>query len=159
MTAIAPRWGWWLGAAALALVCSCSPYGGGAFACTANEQCSPGGMCAEGFCAFPDDGCMSGYKYGSLSGSKSGTCVGDAPPDIDAAIDADNTPTPDGAVCYGTGIVHPCFASAPTGNKVINAAVDTNGAMCATLVGANANAWCVIAGATVSVPVGSARGP
>jgi hypothetical protein len=146
---------WWV-AGALAFGCSCSPYGGGSFACTTDTQCPPNGICATGFCAFPDPNCTdSQFRYGEASGPNSGQCVG-ATNDVDASVDADNTPTPDGAVCYGAGLVHPCFASAPTGaltfsNTVLNTDTST---MCATLVGANANAWCVLAGSSITVTGG-----
>ena len=109
-------------------------------------------MCATGFCAFPDPNCDSQFRYGDHSGPSSGQCVGAENPDIDAMIDADETPTPDGAVCYGASIVHPCFANVPTGNVTVPTTLNTtNSPMCAALVGANANAWCVIAGGNVAV--------
>ena len=150
-----PQRGLWL-VGALALGCSCSPYGGGSFACTTDTQCAPDGVCATGFCAFPDPLCDSQFRYGELSGPNSGKCVGATNPDVDAAIDADETPTPDGAVCYGTGLVHPCFASAPTGNLTFSSTVLDTGTsnMCATLVGPNANAWCVLAGSSITVSSG-----
>jgi hypothetical protein len=52
--------------------------------------------------------------------------------------------------------VHPCFASAPSGNLTFsNTVIDTGtSGMCATLVGANANAWCVIAGSSITITGG-----
>lgn len=142
---------WWL-VGALALGCSCSPYGGGSFTCSENAQCAPNGTCSSGFCAFPDPSCPSMLKYGDSSGPNSGKCVG-ANGNIDGGIDVDaDNSTPDGAVCYGNSLVHACFAAAPTGTKTVNAAINTaTSNMCATLVGPNANAWCVIAGSSVSV--------
>lgn len=76
-----------LGAAA------CSPYGGGAFHCERDDQCSGGGTCqASGLCSFADGTCASGERYGGLSGELSNTCVGDEL--VDARID---TPIIDGA--------------------------------------------------------------
>jgi hypothetical protein len=144
----------WL-AGVVALGCSCSPYGGGSFACTEDTQCASNGVCASGFCAFPDPLCDSMFRYGDLSGPNSGLCVGATNPDIDAAVDAE-VPTPDGAVCYGNGLVRPCFASPPTGTLTYTATVidtDTSN-MCASLVGANANSWCVLAGSSITVSTG-----
>jgi hypothetical protein len=49
------------------------------FQCQTDAQCTSGGVqgvCeANGFCSFPDPACMSGQRYGSLSGSAAGECV------------------------------------------------------------------------------------
>ena len=49
------------------------------FHCHSDAQCVNGtvqGTCeANNFCAFPDTGCDSGMRYGSLSGSAAGQCV------------------------------------------------------------------------------------
>lgn len=57
--------------------------GSGAFDCTQATDCQGGGEageCVAGFCAFPDQTCDSGLRYGEHSGPLSGTCVepGDA---------------------------------------------------------------------------------
>ena len=72
---------------------ACSPYGGGAFHCEEDLQCTGGGTCeANGLCSFPDPQCRSGRRYGELAGDLSRTCVGDEPP-IDApAGDAPDAP-------------------------------------------------------------------
>jgi hypothetical protein len=95
-------------ACAIALLCSCSPYGGGEFACTTDVQCGTGGKCSAGFCSFPDLSCDSGYRYGELSGSLSNQCVGTQEPD-------GGVEDPDAGNCYGGGLVKACFASVPTG--------------------------------------------
>lgn len=140
---------WWL-AGAVALGCSCSPYGGGSFACTSDTQCAPNGICSTGFCAFPDPNCESQFRFGEASGPNSGNCVGAANPDIDAAIDAEMVSTPDGASCYGSGLVRPCFASPPAGARTLNAAIDTDGAMCQTTLSGGAG-MCVIAAQTITI--------
>ncbi|HEY5938620.1 MAG TPA: hypothetical protein VIU61_28410 [Kofleriaceae bacterium] len=62
----------------------CSPFGGGAFNCTDDSQCTRGGMAGTcqgtGFCSFADDTCPSGQRYGDSSGGLGGVCVGDEPP-------------------------------------------------------------------------------
>ena len=88
-----------LGAVAcVVLACACSPFGGGEFACTDDDQCSggpSGGRCeTDGRCSFPDSGCASGRKYGGFAGDKSNTCVGDGgiiDASIDSSIDGSNT--------------------------------------------------------------------
>jgi len=67
----------WLLSGALGLGAACvnlSP-----FACTDDLQCdsATGGRCmGPGFCAFPDGGCDSGYRYhASATGNLSGACV------------------------------------------------------------------------------------
>lgn len=65
---------WALGVAAgLVVGWSC---GSGAFACSDDAQCgADGGVCAEGFCAFPEEGCSSGLRWGEHAGDRSGECV------------------------------------------------------------------------------------
>ena len=70
---------------------ACSPYGGGAFHCEEDLQCTGGGTCeANGLCSFPDPQCDSGRRYGELAGDLSRTCVGD-----DTPIDAPGGDAPD----------------------------------------------------------------
>lgn len=68
------RWGWGLlGGVVAGWAC-----GSSAFDCAQASDCQgPGapGQCVSGFCAFPDDGCDSGLRYGEHSGPLSGTCV------------------------------------------------------------------------------------
>lgn len=134
-------------AAGLAAVCltGCSPFGGGNFTCDGDSsKCRPGGTCQpNNFCTFADGTCDSGQRYEDRSGANSGVCVGDEP--IDAGID-----TPVGAPCYGVGLVKPCFPSAPMGDVMLPATIDTDApGTCSTVVTA-ADDLCVIAGATIS---------
>src|SRR4051812_7055325 len=80
-------------AALLVGVAACSPYGGGAFHCERDDQCSVGGTCeADGLCSFPDTQCGSGRRYGDHSGAVSNKCVGDM--GIDDTIDAPDGDAP-----------------------------------------------------------------
>ena len=94
---------------AIALLCGCSPYGGGDFACTTDTQCGADGKCNDGFCSFPDSACVSGFRYGELSGPLSNQCVGADLPD-DGGVDV---PDMTSSNCYGTGPGMACFATAP----------------------------------------------
>jgi hypothetical protein len=144
---------------AMAFVAACSPFGGGAFACTEDSECGAGGMCSSGYCAFADSSCSSGERYGSLSGPSSNQCVGatttsDAPSISDGGPDAfayEDAHVPmDGTYCYGTGLAVACFLAPPATPVTLTAAIDTGGAMCATNVLGNPP-WCVIAGSEVTV--------
>ena len=61
-----------------------------AYSCSTDEQCvraGERGTCeAVGYCAFADDGCTSGRRYGEGAGAYSDACVGDERVDA-AAID------------------------------------------------------------------------
>lgn len=130
---------------------ACSPFGGGAFECSLDTECS-GGMCADGYCAFPDPNCMSGQRYGDLSGPRSGQCVGEQGTGSDGGADAPDMmmTSEDGASCYGTGLVRACFAAPPSGARTVDAAINTDTSnLCDT--DARNSAWCVIAGSTISV--------
>ena len=134
-------------AAGLAAAClsGCSPFGGGNFTCDTNEQCRPGGTCqSNGFCTFADPECASGQRYEDRSGDNSGVCVGEER--VDAGID-----TPGGDACYGTGLVKPCFPTAPTGIVTLTNPLDTdNSQLCSTRATAAAG-FCVIEGETIRV--------
>lgn len=141
--------------AVVAALASCSPYGGGAFTCAMDSQCGAGGKCENSFCAFSDDKCPSGLRYGDLSGPNSNVCVGQEPtPDASMGSDADASMTGSDSgtsnVCYGTGPGKVCFAQAPTGTQLLNTAIDTDGAVCATNVVGN-NPGCVIAGDSIVI--------
>jgi hypothetical protein len=139
----------WAVPAFAAVFCGCSPYGGGDFACTTDPQCSGGGVCADGFCAFPDPGCESGFRYGELSGPNSRECTGAQMTGDDAGADA-----PSGH-CYGTGLVTACFDDVPSGTRTFgnNDTIDTDSdPMCATTT--NAVPACVIAAESITVENG-----
>jgi hypothetical protein len=75
---------------------ACSPYGGGAFVCAGDGECSSGavqGRCEpSGYCSFADGECASGQRYGSSAGDLAGQCVETAGADgqlADATSDAD----------------------------------------------------------------------
>jgi hypothetical protein len=142
---------------AAALV-GCSPYGGGAFTCTQDSQCSGGGQCVNSFCAFSDGQCPSGLRYGELSGPNSNVCVGQEMPDAGTPMDSDaGSDSGMGSdagmgsnACYGAGPGKVCFAQPPTGTQTINAAINTDGAMCATTVIGTAPG-CVIAADSITI--------
>lgn len=146
----------------VASIAACSPFGGGAFACSDNSQCGATGICTAGFCAFADSTCSSGERYGTASGPMSNQCVGAPTPAIDSSpgseppppgIDAKqflDAPAP-GTVCYGVGLAKACFATPPVNTITLTAAINTdNSQMCSTLVMGNPP-WCVIAGNEVVV--------
>ena len=138
---------------------SCSPFGGaGAFQCESDTECqgAQDGRCEpNGFCSFLDDTCgLGGRRYGGLSGSLAGTCVGAEP--IDAAVI--DTPLIDatlpeaGETCLGAtgGLVQPCFAVAPSGTVTLAGAIDTDTSpLCSTIV-SNTTA-CVIASGSIQI--------
>jgi hypothetical protein len=137
------------GAVAAALVAGCSPYGGGTFACTSDEQCTggPDGKCElDGLCSFTDTSCPEPHRrYGDLAGKKSNTCVGGTA--SDGGI-SDGQPL-DAQACYGTGLVHVCFATQPSGDLSLPATIDTmNSSMCDENASTTA---CVIAAANITV--------
>ena len=138
---------------AIALLGACSPFSGASqFVCDSNEDCQGAldGRCeSTGFCSFPDGQCPDGRRYGELSGPFSQQCVGTPPP-----VDGD-VPQPEaGEVCFGdpTGFARPCFAMPPDLPVTLDGAVNTDGAMCATVSNTLA---CVIAGTTVTIPLGA----
>jgi hypothetical protein len=140
---------------AVVLLGACSPFSGASqFVCDSNEDCQGAldGRCeSTGFCSFPDGECPDGRRYGELSGQFSGQCVGTTPPPVDAP----DAPQPEaGEVCFGdpSGFARPCFAMPPDLPVTLNGAVDTDGAMCATVSNTQA---CVIAGTTVTIPAGA----
>jgi len=85
-----------------------------AFRCADNADCGTEGACESiGYCSFADGSCPDGRRYGDLSGTNAGQCVGatgdagvDGPLDapIDAPIDAriDAPACPAGYVSMGT---------------------------------------------------------
>jgi len=141
-------------------IAACSPFGGGAFACSDNSQCGATGVCSAGFCAFADPSCSSGERYGGASGPMSNQCVGGSTPTMDSGapdsevplgVDAKQFLDAPGPFCYGVGLAMACFAAAPTGTVALTSAIDTDASpMCSTTVMGNPP-WCVIAGAEINV--------
>jgi hypothetical protein len=144
-------------------ITSCS-FGNGSFACQVgdNAACGGGGVCQpDGFCSLPDSTCTgTSQRYGDQSGPNSGKCVplptGSGGPD--AGIPDAFVPPDAATFCYGTGIVHVCFASAPTGTFTVDAVgvttvdTDTSTACATTLSGATS--YCVIAAADINIITG-----
>lgn len=63
------------------------------YRCETNDQCNSGGVCeANNYCSFSDSDCAGGRRYGDLSGTFSGKCVGEVGPGEDAGIDTPNPP-------------------------------------------------------------------
>jgi hypothetical protein len=124
------------------------------FNCSDNGQCNgdASGRCEPiGLCSYADASCASGQIYGPSSGGLSGVCVGDEPPP-DGGTDGTNQ------ACYGdpSGLVKPCFLSAPTGDVMLTTEVNTtNDSRCSTTVTDVPANLCVIAGATITVPGGT----
>ena len=135
-------------------IAGCSPYGGGAFTCAMDTQCGAGAKCLDSLCAFPDDHCSSGYRYGDLAGTSSNQCVGatttDAAVDTPMSIDGPPIDSPPGQSCYGTGPGKACFAQPPTGTQTLTAAIDTDGGMCSTAV-LGTSPGCVIAADSIAI--------
>lgn len=58
------------------------------FRCGNNAQCGGAGTCeAVGYCSFPDAECPSGVRFSDTAGTYANQCVGDTPPQVDAAVD------------------------------------------------------------------------
>lgn len=150
-----------LGGLACVLVGACSPYdSNGAFACTDNSQCDPGGTCSTGFCAFPDSSCSSGLKYGGLAGTMSNQCVGATMGSADAGVDSKifmdaAIDSPPGQFCFGANnpLVKPCFATNPTGTVTLSADFNTDTGPCDTTL--NSIAACVKSGGDIELPSGT----
>ncbi len=87
---------------AIALLGSCSPFGGGAFHCAEDTTCGAGVCEADGFCAFVDGTCPSGFRYGDASGGRSNACTGEQ---LDSGHPGDGDPN---VMCYGAGLVSVC---------------------------------------------------
>lgn len=145
--------------AAMAMcVAACSPFGGGAYSCERDDQCS-GGTCSLGFCSVNDSSCSSGQRYGESAGSLSNTCVGgsiDANNGIDGKEFLDAHVPMDGISCFGTGFGQTCFATPPSAPLTVAAgALNTDTSpLCATDV-QDHPPWCVIAATDLTVDAGT----
>ena len=117
------------------------------FHCTDGSQCGANGTCQAGvgLCSFPDPTCSNGQRFGELGGSLSNTCVS-AGGGGDGGLGGDGGGN---EICYGSGIIHACFAAAPTGSITLAAgALDTDSdPRCSTAI---SNA-CVVAADSVMV--------
>ena len=65
---------------------------------------------------------------------------------IDAGID-----TPAGSICFGVGLVKPCFPTAPTGIVTLPSSLDTSTSPLCSTTATAADGFCVIAGETIRV--------
>ena len=150
-------------------VAACSPFGNSAFQCQDDSQCGAG-QCKAGYCAFQDGTCASGLRYGALSGAMANQCyAGDG---VDAGMSGSDAgsnvnPGPDAAMtdagsnagsdaCYGTNLVHVCFAptSLPPATRTLSQAINTDDpTMCDMVDGAAPG--CVIAAQTLTVAAGA----
>jgi len=133
---------------------ACSPFGGGAYQCSTDTDCGGSGICdPSGYCAFPDNACSSGFKFGELSGPRSGQCTGGggsgSDATVDTPVDMNLVDAPSG--CYGTGVVVACFNTPPSMTHNLNAqTINTDTSPLCDTDSRNA-AWCVVAGSTVTV--------
>lgn len=79
---------------ALSSAVAATSCGADLFACSDDDDCAADGsqgICAAaGACAFPDDECPSGHRYGDHAGGLSGECV----PPTDDTTGADDSGTP-----------------------------------------------------------------
>ena len=132
----------------------CSPFGGGAFTCTEDLQCTRGGTAGtcqpNGYCSFLDDSCPSGQRYGDSSGGLGGVCVGDEPP-ADARPDTSTT-----AACVIGGLdlcdQTPLPPIQITASETINTDTDSR---CITFAQAGGGAACLVYATEVSIGVGA----
>jgi hypothetical protein len=98
--------------------CSIRP---GAFACETDTDCTRGGeqgVCESvGHCSFADPDCASGRRFGDLSGSQSGQCVGDPPIDggLDGPTASSDAGTNDDAAVTDAPTTDAATPDAPTG--------------------------------------------
>jgi len=80
--------------ALVALACGCVP---ATFHCSSDTSCGAAGVCEPaGYCAYGDSSCASGLRYGDLSSSYSGVCVGNEPGGGDGGVDGSSTNDTDG---------------------------------------------------------------
>ena len=157
---------WALVVVATAGLFGCSPYGGGAFVCQSDTQCSSqgrSGTCQpNGWCSFADTACPSGQRYGSLGGDLSFLCVGQPASGDDGGLteqrDASLVDASMSAACYGSSsFVRECFMSPPSsalelGTRDIN--TDPSSSDCNMVVaGGNLDA-CVISGSSIHIASG-----
>jgi len=68
--------------APIAMLAGCLPK---TYHCSSSSDCGTGVCEATGFCSYADTSCSTGQRYGDLSGSYTGLCVGDQ--GFDARVD------------------------------------------------------------------------
>jgi hypothetical protein len=148
----------WLVPAVVSALASGCYSSSGAFVCKTSTDCTggPAGVCQpNGSCSFQDSTCPSMQRYGGLSGGLAGQCVGEQPPPVDAAIDAQMIDAaPDAPqTCFGTGLLRICLASAPSDSLTISATtpLDTDNPQMCALVTSGGTGLCVVAATTISV--------
>ena len=100
-------------------------------------------MCQpNGFCTFADGTCASGQRYEDRSGANSGVCVGEEPIPGEAGAEAGD-PQP---FCIGDPSgVRVCFATRPTGDMSLPAAIDTDSTTACMTPMSGGGGYCVIA--------------
>lgn len=123
------------------------------FSCTDSSDCvrgGGGGVCEPtGFCSFDDATCEGGRRYGDLSGSLAGQCVGgevapDAPPMPDSPDAAPN--------CFGSGVAQVCPDVQPTQVVTLSGALNTDTSpMCVSFTSPNNTVGCVVAGHSITI--------
>ncbi len=75
--------------------------GNATFACESDVECS-GGLCHTGYCAFPDDTCASGSRWGQHASSLSSKCVPAGGSESGfVTSDDDSTGSPEGTTTSG----------------------------------------------------------
>ena len=118
-----------LGAAAIPWGCSLS----NTFNCQADDQCNGGTCEAEGYCAFPDEECSSGRRYGDLAGPLSGKCVPVGGTDTDPTTTAAPSGSGSGsasssgeATSGGTGMTSPLTTLTPPDDSSTSGAEATS---------------------------------
>lgn len=130
----------------------CSPFGGGAFHCTDDTQCTRGGTAGTcqgtGYCSFADDSCPSGQRYGDSSGGLGGVCVGDEPP-----TDGGSDVPPASCVIGGLDLCDetPLPAIAIAASETINTDTDPR---CITFPQAGGGDACLVYAQAISIATG-----
>ncbi|HEV7554236.1 MAG TPA: hypothetical protein VGO00_02210 [Kofleriaceae bacterium] len=129
-------------------------YGGGAFHCETNDQCSGAGMqgvCQpDSFCSFPDAVCPTGQRYGTSSGPSSGQCVGGGP--MDAPMEPLSTePGIDAQECFGDKTAV-CIHPPPAQPLALPAVIHTDTDCMMTVPQTGGTDLCVFYGATITTP-------
>lgn len=111
---------------ALASVLATMSCGTDFFACSDDDDCASGstpGMCAAGgACAFPDDDCESGHRYGDHSGSMSGECV----PPFDTTSGSDDAGTSGGPTTLDASMASDTLEDSATSPDATTLPLDTS---------------------------------